>query len=237
MQQRSPVTGATTYTQERPSRRGVSTIHATVKTTQKFGIGARAKHQAAPYEQDGQGAAPPEGDALVVGVGVGDEEVTADVDGLAGDVVGAGVLGPAGAVDGDALGGVLAAGAVDGCALVERTGAADGCALDGGAPDEPEADATTAGDNVGAVVSAASGPQYPPRKTDAGPLGAVVSAAPGPQSPPRKTDAVPLGVGVVGGRVGAACRSSGSGGSVGVTPGALISSAARPGPGRGAALS
>ena len=168
---------------------------------------------------------------------MGDEEVTADVDGLAGDVVGAGVLGPAGAVDGDALGGVLAAGAVDGCALVERTGAADGCALDGGAPDEPEADATTAGDNVGAVVSAASGPQYPPRKTDAGPLGAVVSAAPGPQSPPRKTDAVPLGVGVVGGRVGAACRSSGSGGSVGVTPGALISSAARPGPGRGAALS
>jgi len=181
-----------------------------------FGIGARAKHQAAPYEQDGQGAAPPEGDALVVGVGVGDEEVTADVDGLAGDVVGAGVLGPAGAVDGDALGGVLAAGAVDGCALVERTGAADGCALDGGAPDEPEADATTAGDNVGAVVSAASGPQYPaPNRTDAGPLGVVV----------------------VGGRVGAACRSSGSGGPVRVTPGALFSSAARPGPGRAAALS
>jgi hypothetical protein len=174
----------------------------------------------------------------VVAVGAGDEEVTADVDGLAGDVVGAGVLGPAGAVDGDALGGVLAAGAVDGCALVERTGAADGCALDGGAPDEPGADATTAGDNVGAVVSAAPGPQYPaPRKTDAGPLGVVVSAAPGPQSPAPKTDAGPLGVGVVGGRVGAACRSSGSGGSVGVTPGALFSSAARPGPGRAAALS
>jgi hypothetical protein len=178
-------------------------------------------------EHDGQGVAPPEGDALVVGVGVGDGEVTADVDGLAGDVVGAGVLGPAGAVDGDALGGVLAAGAVD------------GCALDRGAPDEPDADATTAGDNVGAVVSAASGPQSPaPRKTDAGPLGAVVSAASGPQSPaPRKTDAGPLGVDVVGGRVGAACRSSGSGGPVRVTPGALFSAAARPGPGRAAALS
>ena len=189
-------------------------MHATVKTTQKFGIGARAEHQAAPYEQDGQGAAPPEGDALVVGVGVGDEEVTADVDGLAGDVVGAGVLGPAGVVDGDALGGVLAAGAVDGWALVERTGAADGCALDGGAPDEPEADATTAGDNVGAVVSAASGPQSPtPRKTDAGPLVAVV----------------------VGGRVDAAYRSGGE--PVSVTPGALFSSAARPGAGRAAALS
>lgn len=172
----------------------------------------------------------------MVGVGVGDEEVTADVDGLAGDVVGAGVLGPAGVVDGDALGGVLAAGAVDGCALVERTGAADGCALDGGAPDEPEADATTAGDNVGAVVSAGSGPQYPARKTDAGPLGAVVSAAPGPQSPaPNKTDAGPLGAVVVGGRVDAAYRSGGE--PVSVTPGALFSSAARPGPGRAAALS
>jgi hypothetical protein len=155
-------------------------------------------------EHDGQGAAPPEGDALVVGVGMADGEVTADVDGLAGDVVGAGVLGPAGAVDGDALGGVLAAGAVD------------GCALDRGAPDEPDADATTAGDNVGAVVSAASGPQSPA---------------------PRKTDAGPLGVGVVGGRVGAACRSSGSGGPVRATPGALFSAAARPGPGRAAALS
>ncbi len=173
---------------------------------------------------------------LVVGVGVGDEEVTADVDGLVGDVVGGGVLGPAGAVDGDALGGVLAAGAVDGGALVERTGAADGWALDGGAPDEPEADATTAGDNVGAVVSAGSGPQYPARKTDAGPLGAVVSAAPGPQSPaPRKTDAGPLVAVVVGVRVDAAYRSGGE--PVRVTPGALFSSAAKPGPGRAAALS
>jgi hypothetical protein len=212
-------------------------MHATVKTTQKFGIGARAEHQAAPYEQDGQGAAPPEGDALVVGAGVGDEEVTADVDGLADDVVGVGVLGPAGAVDGDALGGVLAAGAVDGCALVERTGAADGCAVDGGAPAEPGADTTTAGDNVGAVVSAAPGPQYPaPRTTDAGSLGVGVSAAPGPQSPaPNKTDAGSLGVGVVGGWVDAAYRSGGE--PVSVTPGALFSSAARPGAGRAAALS
>ena len=151
----------------------------------------------------------------MVGVGVGDGEVTADVDGLAGDVVGAGVLGPAGTVDGGALGGPLDGGAVDGCALVERTGAADGCALDGGAPDEPVAGATTAGDHVGAVVSAASGPQRPA---------------------PRKTNAGPLGVGVVGGQVGAACRSAGCSAPVGVTPGALFSTAAGPGPSRAAAL-
>jgi hypothetical protein len=72
-------------------------------------------------EQDRQGAAPPGEGALVVGVGVGDGEVTSDVDGLAGDVVGGGgVLGPAvgggvlgPAVDGDALDDLLAGGAVD----------------------------------------------------------------------------------------------------------------------------
>jgi hypothetical protein len=162
-----------------------------------------------------QGAAPPEGDALVVGVGVGDGEVTADVDGLAVDVVGAGELGAAGVVDGGALGGLLAGGGVDGGAL-DRSGAADGWSLDGGAPDELVAGATTAGDTVGAVVSAASGPQ---------------------RLAPRKTDVGALGVGVVGGRVGAACRSGGRGGPVCLAPGALLSTAAGPGPSRAAALS
>jgi hypothetical protein len=164
------------------------------------------------------GVGPPEAGGVVLGGGGAGCDVTADVGGLDGGVVGAGVLDRAGAVDDGALGCWLGGGAVVARPL-DPTGAEGGCALNGWladtADDEPLADAAMGGHHRGVSVWAASVPE---------------------RCAPMRTGGRPLGGGVMPGRVGAGAGSGGVA-RVGVAPGELVATATGPRPAGGAAAS